>query len=576
MASTSISVDEDQFCCPVCLDILRDPVTIPCGHSYCMDCIKGFWRKNEHKGVYSCPQCRRTFSPRPVLARNTMLADIVDKLKKTEIQDTLPAQRYAKTGDVECDICIGRRHRAVKSCTVCLASFCQTHLKHHNEVNHGRTHKIIEPTKLQKKICTHHNKLFEAYCRTDQQCICCQCVTDGHKGHNTVPAAEERIQRQEQMNEAWRRSKQKIKEREKRLRRMVKYLKRSAQAAEEDSERIFSKMIRSIERRHCEVKELIRDQERSILNQTERLLEQLEQQMAENRKREAELEQLSHTDNHIYFLQRCKPLSAPPDRGDPPSIEVHPYFSFTILKRALTEFKERVNDLCDREIARISDLIQEEEKLPDVSSPRISAQTETEKANTTDAPQTEPKTRADFLQYCCEVTLDPNTANSYLRLSEGNREVTTGYEAQPYTNHPERFASWAQVLCKQGLAGRCYWETEWSGSGGVSIGVSYKEIARDAGGTDGKLGCNSKSWSLDFSDSVCSFQHNKKSTDIPIPHSRRIGTYLDHVAGTLAFYSVSETMTLLHRVQTTFSQPLYPAFWVGLGSKIKLCPIFNF
>lgn len=189
--------------------------------------------------------------------------------------------------------------------------------------------------------------------------------------------------------------------------------------------------------------------------------------------------------------------------------------------------------------------------------------------------QTEPRTRGDFLQYSCDLTLDSNTANSFLRLSGDRTEVTTDHEPQPYPDHPERFISWTQVLCKEALSGRAYWEVEWRDGGGVSIGVSY----RTGGNMDQKLGCNSKSWSLDFSDSLCLFQHNKFSVEIHTPMPHRVGVYLDHRAGTLAFYCISladDTMILLHREQTTFTQPLYPGFWVRLGSTLKLCQTFSF
>lgn len=177
------------------------------------------------------------------------------------------------------------------------------------------------------------------------------------------------------------------------------------------------------------------------------------------------------------------------------------------------------------------------------------------------------------------MTLDPNTANSFLCLSEGNRKVTTCYESQYYPEHPERFSGWAQVLAREPVSTRCYWEVEWSGSGGIGIGVSYKGSNRHGGSTDGKLGCNSKSWGLNLSDGHCIFQHNKTKLEIPSPISARIGVYVDHKIGILAFYCISlrrDTMTLLHRVQTTFSQPLYPGFWLGLGSTVKLCSILNF
>lgn len=172
-----------------------------------------------------------------------------------------------------------------------------------------------------------------------------------------------------------------------------------------------------------------------------------------------------------------------------------------------------------------------------------------------------------------DITLDPNTANPYLCFSDGKRGLTTRSEPQPYPDHPERFTSWAQVLCRAGMAGRCYWEVEWAGKGGVSVGVCYKNMSRSGGGSDSKLGHNSKSWSLDCSHSVYSFQHNKQSLTIAAPRCSRIGVYLDFRGGSLSFYNVSDDMALLHKVKATFTQPVYPGFWVGLGSTLKLCSL---
>ncbi|XP_066512677.1 E3 ubiquitin/ISG15 ligase TRIM25-like [Hoplias malabaricus] len=577
-AAATISVDEEQFCCSVCLEILRDPVTIPCGHSYCMDCIKGYWKKTEHKSGYCCPQCRRGFSPRPVLARNTMLAELVEKLRQAglKVEHTGPG----KVAEVDCDLCPGRKRKAVKSCMKCLASYCESHLKQHNERDRSKTHRLTDATRqLQKRVCPQHCRLFEFYCRTDQQLICCLCTTDGHSGHHTVTVLEERTEKQRQLEEAFRRAKLRGKEKEKEIRNIMKYLKRSGQAVEEDSEKIFIKIKRSVERRHCEVKELVRAEEREALAQAEGLLESLEQQIEDQRRRENELEQLSHSDDHIHFLQKSRVLCAPAELEEPPYVDVHPYFTLLILRRALTELRERINDMCDRELSKISDLIKDEHSESDET---LSSPTQTEiapPAKSVDQSRGEPNTRANFLQYCCDVTLDPNTANSQLCLSEGNKKVSMGYESQQYPEHPDRFSSWPQVLGKDGFSERSYWEVEWAGNSGIAIGVSYKGIIRHSGSTDGKLGCNSKSWSLDLSGGLCTFQHNKSKTEIPTPISPRIGVYLDHKGGILAFYCVSprgDSMTLLHKVQTTFSQPLYPGFWVGAGSTLKLCPILNF
>ncbi|XP_076152220.1 uncharacterized protein LOC143135426 isoform X3 [Alosa pseudoharengus] len=188
------------------------------------------------------------------------------------------------------------------------------------------------------------------------------------------------------------------------------------------------------------------------------------------------------------------------------------------------------------------------------------------------------RARPRLLKYACDLTLDPNTANRNLSLSEGNRKVTRVREQQPYPEHPERFDSYRcpQVLCREGLTGRCYWEAEWRGDKGYRavISVAYKSIKRKGGSADVIMGRNAKSWCLIcYSDHRYSVHHNNKRTVIPAPSSgsRRVGVYLDWPAGTLSFYSVStDTLTHLHTFHSTFTEPLYPGFRVGYKSSVSL------
>ncbi len=158
-----------------------------------------------------------------------------------------------------------------------------------------------------------------------------------------------------------------------------------------------------------------------------------------------------------------------------------------------------------------------------------------------------------------QLTLDLNTVNKNLHVSKMSRVIEYNREELTYPHHPDRFDGLPQVLCRESVCGRCYWEVEWSGWVGIS--VSYKSISRKGRGKECEFGCNDQSWSLFCSDSRCSFWHNNKQTKLPVvSSSSRIGVYVDHGAGTLSFYSVSDTMTLIHRVQTTFTQPLYAGF----------------
>ncbi|MGH0182550.1 UNVERIFIED_CONTAM: hypothetical protein FKN15_009938 [Acipenser sinensis] len=266
MAEANILVGEDQFSCSVCLELLKDPVTTACGHSYCMGCIKNCWDQTDHTGVYSCPQCRKTFTPRPDLCRNTVLAEVVEELKKTGLNPP-PAQSYAGPGDVPCDFCTGRKFKAVKSCLTCLAFYCETHVKPHSEVTHLKRHKLINAIgDLEQKLCAEHQKVLDIFCRTDQTCVCLLCTDKDHKSHDTVSAETERTGKQKQLGETQTEIQQRIQERLKEieeLKQIVESLKRSACTEIMESEKIFTELIRSIEKIHTEFIELIEANEKA-------------------------------------------------------------------------------------------------------------------------------------------------------------------------------------------------------------------------------------------------------------------------------------------------------------------------
>ncbi|XP_059424606.1 tripartite motif-containing protein 16-like [Carassius carassius] len=538
---------QDEFLCPGCQDLLKDPVTIQCGHSYCKICITDCWDQEDQKRVYSCPQCRQTFSSRPDLATNTILAEVVEKLKKRK----RPADCDAGAGDVQCDVCTERKYKAIKSCLMCLNSYCLNHLEQHESWFKGKRHTLIDATgRLQEMICQKHEKLLEVFCRTDQKCICMLCTIDEHKNHDTVSAAAQRTEKQHQLKETQKTFQHRIQQREKdlqQLRETVESQKRSAQTAVEDSEKIFTELIRSIEKRCSELIRLIRDQEKTAVSRAEERLERLEQEINDLRRRDAELEQLSHTQDHIQFLQSFQYLSALPESTHENKDLLSSVFSSDGLRESVHQLRDKLEDFCKEELKKISGRVTFTNMVP--------------------------RTRDNFLQYSHQLTLDPNTAHKNLRLSESNRVIVHTYREQSCPDHPDRFDVYRQVLCRESVCGRCYWELEWSGNNGVRISVSYNSISRKVG-VECLFGSNDQSWSLICSPSRYSFWHNKTQTALPVESiSSRIGVYVDHSAGTLCFYSVSDTMSLIHTVQTTFTQPLYPGFGFGSGSSVKLISV---
>ncbi|XP_074506230.1 tripartite motif-containing protein 16-like [Sebastes fasciatus] len=556
MAQKGVQLDKEAFSCSICLDLLKDPVTTSCGHSYCMICIKTHWDGEDEKKIYSCPQCRQTFTPRPVLMKNTMLADLVEKLKKTGLQAAPADHCYAGPEDVACDFCTGRKLKAFKSCLVCLASYCEKHLQPHYDVAQLKKHKLVEPSKkLQENICSRHDEVMKMFCRTDQQCICYLCLMDEHKGHDTVSAAAERTERQRELEVSRLNIQQRIQDREKDvklLQQEVEAVNRSADKAVEDSEKIFTELIRLMEKRNCDVKQQVRSQQESEVSRVKDLQKKLEQEITELKRRDAELKLLSHTEDHNQFLLHYPSLSPLSESTHSSSINIRPLSYFEDVTAAVSEVRDKLQDVLREKWTNVSQTVTEVDVL---------------------LPQPEPKTRAGFLQYSREITLDPNTAYTHLLLSEGNRKATSTMVRQSYSSHPDRFTRCHQVLSRESVTGRCYWEVERRGTR-VYVAVAYKSIRRAGGVNECAFGGNDKSWALYCDQNSYIFWYNNVQTPVSGPLSSRIGVYLDHSAGILSFYSVSETMTLLHRVQTTFTEPLYAGLWpLGYGTTAELCKL---
>ncbi|KAM6908118.1 uncharacterized protein PEZ65_016429 [Lycodopsis pacificus] len=557
MAQKGVQLDREAFSCSICLDLLKDPVTTPCGHSYCMNCIKSFWDEEDGKKLHSCPQCRQTFTPRPRLLKNTMLAVLVEELKKTGLQAAPADHCYAGPEDVSCDFCTGRKLKAIKSCLVCLVSYCEKHLQPHYDVAQLKKHKLVDPSeKLQENICSRHDEVMKMFCRTDQQCICYLCSVDEHKGHDTVTAAAERTERQRELEVSRLNIQQRIQDREKDvklLQQEVEAVNRSADDAVKDSEKIFTELIRLMEKRSSDVKQQVRSQQKSEVSRVKELQEKLEQEISELKRRDAELKLLSHTEDHNQFLHNYPSLSPLGEATDSSAIDIRPLSYFEDVTAAVSEVRDKLQDVLREKWTNVSLAVTEVDVLLSPS-------------------RAEPKTRAEFLRYSSEITLDPNTAHTQLLLSEGNRKATSMREHQSYSSHTDRFTSYQQVLSSESLTGRCYWEVEWRGRGGVDVAVAYKNTSRTGSWNPCGFGFNDKSWALRCDKNSFTFMYNKIQTPVSGPQSSRVGVYLDHRAGILSFYSVSDTMTLLHRVQTTFTQPLYAGLYIHYyGDTAEFC-----
>ncbi|XP_045569641.1 uncharacterized protein isoform X2 [Salmo salar] len=185
---TASLLTEDHFRCSVCTEVLKEPVSIPCGHSYCRQCIETYWNQPDQTGEYDCPQCSKRFRTRPDLLTNSALEKVIEKLHQARFKvPALPKYCYAGPGDVACDLCTEKQLKAVKSCLTCTASYCESHVRHHYTVAALQRHTLVEVTgNLEQKLCQLHHRALEVFCKTDQVSVCLVCALQDHRNHDVI------------------------------------------------------------------------------------------------------------------------------------------------------------------------------------------------------------------------------------------------------------------------------------------------------------------------------------------------------------------------------------------------------
>uniref|UniRef100_A0A8C6UM24 Tripartite motif-containing protein 16-like n=1 Tax=Neogobius melanostomus TaxID=47308 RepID=A0A8C6UM24_9GOBI len=556
MAAQGLDIDREAFCCSICLDLLKDPVTIPCGHSYCMSCVNTHW-DGEGKS-YSCPQCRQNFTQRPVLVKNTMLSILMEGLKKSGPPAALVSPPSAAHGDVSCDLCCEKKVKAVKSCLQCLVSYCKEHLQPHYDVAALKKHKLVEPKEnLQENMCPRHDEVMKMFCRTDQQCICYLCSVDQHKGHHTVTAAAERAEKQRELQAVQQNLLQRIHHKEtdeERLQQQVKNSSRSADAAVEHSDRSLKELLRLLEKRMSEVKQQVRSQQKAEEHRVKELQDKVQQEITELRRKLTELDTLSHTEDHVHFLHKFASLSKVSETSDSvKSSQTPPPFHDTVTA-AVSKLRSALQE------TRLMDPPAEVRK-PKVNTPKTNAppagghraappqQTSLKdfptlpnlnrQPSTSDSQRLEPVANLppqpsdlsnldtsnledvelqDLLRYSRRLTFDPQSLNYKLELSKGDRVVKRLRYERSYPPHPDRFLTSSQVMTKESLTGRCFWQVLANYEDGFAVAASYRSIPRGERVLgqyyESDFGQNDVSWILECYSDFFFLRHDSRTREI--------------------------------------------------------------
>ncbi|XP_072543285.1 E3 ubiquitin-protein ligase TRIM39-like isoform X4 [Salminus brasiliensis] len=518
MASSSSLLSEDQLLCSICLDLFTDPVSTPCGHNFCMVCLRKCWDGSSH---CQCPVCKRKFSRRPELSVNTFISGLAAQFKSSVQAKSSRAseKRPSRSKKVLCDYCSEEKLEAVKSCLDCGLSYCSTHLMPHQTAAKLKKHKLMDPVEnLEDYICQKHERPLELFCRDDQTCVC-QFRTEGdHKTHSTFPIEEEIQVRKTQAV-----VQQMIQDRLKKIeefKHSSELNKKSTEKERADSMEVFRALLHCIERSQAELLEVMEEKQKAAERQAEEFIKELEQEITELKRRDTELEQLSHTEDHLHLLQIYPSLCRPPHTKNWTDVSVDPHLSVESLRRALSQLQEALSE--------------EMEKVPDIELKRIQ-------------------------QYAVDVTLDADTAHPKLLLSDDGKQVTCGDTRQNLPDNPERFDCCTSVLGKEGFSsGRFYYEVQVRGKTEWTLGVT-RESSNRKGGI--KLSPENGNWTVWLRNNT-----EYRALDYPrVPLSlkqapQKVGVFVDYEEGLVSFYDVEVRSHIYSFTGQSFTEILYPYF----------------
>ncbi|KAK9516141.1 hypothetical protein VZT92_024094 [Zoarces viviparus] len=389
MSAASCLLTEDQFLCSICLDVFTDPVSTPCGHNFCKTCITQHWNVNVQT---QCPNCKEVFNTRPELRVNTFISEMAAQFRQSAQQKASSSsseQQAAKPGEVPCDVCTGTKLKALKSCLVCLDSYCETHLEPHLTRSGLKRHQLIDPVEnLEGRMCTKHDKLLELFCKTDQMCVCMLCTVLDHKNHDVVPLKEGYEGKKAELGKTEAEIQQMIQKR----RLKLQEIKHSAKISEEDADReiadgvqVFTALKESVERSQAELINTIKEKQRKTEKQAEGFIKELEQEISELKKRSTEVEQLSRSEDHLHLLQSFRTLNTARPTKNWTGVRVsRPSYEGTVV-RALNQLEEtlskQMKKLFEVELKRVQQYAVDVTLDPDIVHPRSTQSNDIEKTN---------------------------------------------------------------------------------------------------------------------------------------------------------------------------------------------------
>lgn len=519
MASSKSLMAEENFCCSICLDVFTKPASLPCGHSFCLDCITKHWA--HVSSLFNCPLCKEEFATKPQLRVNIVIAELAEQFKK-RVKKSLCAPEHSGSGEVLCSLCTEPKSSAIKSCLVCFLSYCQAHVKPHQTIPALKKHKLIHPAdNLESRVCDTHGEPLELFCRVDQMFLCASCANEEHKKHEAVTLEEEARTRKQQLGTEKERTDQMIEARQQKIHAVQCSLDASRNNAGEAvscSRDTMTALVDYIKRSQNELTEVVN----AKLNRREReakdFIKELNAEVMGITLKHQQLNNISLTEDPLKFLENVLSLTiASPQVKDwsDVSFDTDQFACQESLAELETSITMKINKLCDPSL--------EEKK-----------------------------------KYAVNVTFDPDTAHADLIVSDDGKQVAHG-NLRRVPNTPKRFDHVLNVLAKEGFSsGRFYYEVLVKGKTQWDLGVACELINRKG---DIRLSPKNGYWTIwlrkgEELTANAGPPISLKVREIP----EKIGVFVDYDKGQVSFYNVDLRANIFSFFGCTFTGKLFPFF----------------
>lgn len=513
---------EEDLLCSICLQVFNSPVTIPCGHNFCQDCITRHWQTNNT--VCRCPLCAEEFYSIPKLRVNTLIAQMATEFKECAAKKSLTTSEQAGNGHVLCDICdIRKKLTAVKSCLVCFTSYCEAHLQPHQRNPAMKKHKLIHPVENpESRVCKDHHEPLELFCRVEQMFICKSCKDSDHKAHKVVSLEEEAQAKKAQLEKEGKDMDQMIQTLQQKIHEIqhsVEASRTNAAKVQSYSMHVMTTVVDYIQRSQTELNEVIQTQQTKFETEREGFIKELEGEIMQIKKNNSQLNQVSLSKDEFTFLENVLSLTITQPQVKDWSDVTFSSDQFT-MQEALTNLQTTVT----REIRMLCD----------------------------------PKLK-EMQKYAVDVTLDPETAQRSLNVSEDGKQVAHGHRKRNLPDKPQRFDYVPNVLAKEGFSsGKFYYEVQVKDKTQWDLGVASQSINRKG---DLRMSPKTGYWTISLK------KENKfTANESPVNNlhvrgtPQKVGVFVDYEEGQVSFYDTDARACIFSFTGCNFTEELFPFF----------------